>query len=579
MNLTLLQNNFISGEVSPLLEGRIDSPRYQTGLRLCQNYLPMRQGGLRKRPGTMYAGAPAAKARLIEFHASDGNQYVIELSNLKARIWTPAYALVGGGTPTEITTPWTTAQLDGLKYAAMNGVLWIVHPSHAPRTITLSGSTWSIATPTFTGDRTFASSNNYPRAVFFIAGRLGLAGTNAEPTAVFLSRPPNAATGATRFTEFDFDASDDGILAPDDAIYLLESDISAVLWAIGTQRLFIGTRRAVWMDTGQGVTPAAFDTSILSYTGASEPQAVASETITLYAGRGGQSIHALVYNSQAEAYQDIDLTQDAEHFLSSPIVDMKIQNFPEPILWMAREDGLLVSCSLDLAHGMVAWARHPMSGSAVVESIAVTHGDDEDVLWLSVLRGSARTIEYLRTPNMTTTSQEDFHFVDCGVAVTNGSPSAVVSGLSHLEGRTVTAWADGAVLPDKVVSGGAVTYDSAFTKAHVGLAIASEARTLRPETPANGTGQGKQKRIERAVVRLFRSIGGSIGALDGSQAKLLTWKSGTYLWGSSPELYTGDLEAQIAAALNTDAVLDLQHATPSPFVLLAIIYRVAVMEV
>jgi len=577
-NLTLIQNNFISGEVSPLLEGRIDSPRYQTGLKLCQNFLPTRQGGLRKRPGTYYAGNTKsnAKARLIELTIAD-DYYIIELTNLKARIWMSDFTIVGGGTPTEVTTPWALADLFSLKYAVEDGVLWVFHHSYAPRTLALVVSTWTLATPTFTGDRTFAAAGKYPRAGFFISGRLGLAGTDDEPTAVFMSRPPVASTGATRYTDFDFDAGDDGIIAPDDAIYLLESDITPILWAIGAQRVFMGTNRTVWMDSGAGITPADFDMSVLSYNGASEPQAVMSETITMYVGRGGKSLHALIYDSTAEAYQDIDLSRDFEHFLSSPIVDMKIQNFPEPVLWMVREDGLLVSCSLDMQSGMVAWARHPMSGT--VESIAVGYGADEDVLWMTVLRGSTRTVEYLRFCDLITTAQEDFHFVDCGVANTYGSPTDTVTGLSHLEGMEVVAWADGAILPAKTVASGSVAYGSTFSTIHLGLVIESEAITLRPETPANGTSQGKNKRIEKAVARLYRSLGGGIGALSGTNVKLLTWKSGTYVWGAAPELFTGDLEASIGAALDPDANLDLVHADPCPFFLLALIYRVAIMEV
>jgi len=606
VNLTLIQNNFISGEVSPLLEGRIDSPRYQTGLKLCQNFLPTRQGGFRKRPGTISAGTTKsnAKARLIELTIAD-DYYIIELTNLKARIWKSDYTIVGGGTPTEITTPWPTADLASLKYAIEDGTVWIAHHSYAVRTLALVGSTWTLSTPTFTGDRTFASAGKYPRVIFFVGGRLGLAGTDDEPTAVFLSKTPLASTGATRYTDFDFDTGDDGTIAPDDAIYLLESDITPILWAIGSQRVFMGTNRTVWMDSGQGITPADFDMSVLSYNGASEPQAVMSETITLYVGRGGKSLHALVYDSDRQSYQDIDLSRDFEHFLSSPIVDMKIQNFPEPVLWMVRADGLLVSCALDLQAGMVAWARHPMSGT--VESISVGYGATEDVLWMTVLRGTTRTVEYLRFQDPTTTVQTDFHYVDSGLVFTYGSPTDTVTGLGHLEGMEVVAWADGAILPPQTVASGQVSYASTFSKIHIGLVIESEAQTLRPsgqvsyastfskihiglvieseaqtlrpETPANGTSQGKNKRIENATARLYRSLGGEIGALSGNTVKLLTWKSGTYIWGSAPELYTGDLEANIAAALDKDARLDIVHTDPAPFFLLAIIYRVAVMEV
>jgi len=576
MNLTLIQNNFTSGEVSPLLEGAIGTQRYLTGLRTCRNFLPIRHGGIRKRPGTMFAGNTStdSKARLIEMTATSGAYYIIELTNLKARIWQGDFTIAGGGTPTVLTTPWTEAQLFELRYAVMKGVLYIAHPSHALRTIQLSGVTWTLGTPTFTGDRTFAATNKYAKAVFFHSGRLGLAGTNDEPNTILLSRSPLSATGVDRFTDFTMGT------AADHAIYLQESDMNGthIHWAIGQRRLVTGTDRSIWMDNGQLVTPATFDMNLVSYSGGEEIQPVLSEGLILYVGRGGTSIHALSYSEEGGGFSDFDISKDAEHFLSSPIVDMKVQGFPDPILWLVRADGILVSCTIDFKNGVLAWASHPMNGGAVVESIAIGPCSTEDVLWLSVKRGTSRSIEYMRFCNINSGAQEDFHFVDCGLSITNETATDTVSGLTHLEGKTVTAWADGAVLPDRIVDSGTVSYDTSFIKIHIGYHIDSEAETLRPEVPANGTSQGKQKRIEQASVRILRSLGGQIGASNTTGTKLLTWKAGTYLWGSVPNLYTGDLEAQISALLNADATLDLVHSEPAPFTLLAIIYKVAIME-
>ena len=41
---TVMQNNFVSGEISPMMEGRIDSVKYQTGLAICENFVPIRLG-------------------------------------------------------------------------------------------------------------------------------------------------------------------------------------------------------------------------------------------------------------------------------------------------------------------------------------------------------------------------------------------------------------------------------------------------------------------------------------------------------------------------------------------------------
>lgn len=573
-SVKLLQNNFISGEVSPLIEGRIDSPRYLTGLRTCQNALPHRYGGWSKRPGTKYVGTTQGnkKARLIEFVDADGRCFIIELTDLQLRIWSQEYlALVGA--PVVLASPWGEAILKELKYTVIGGKLYVVHRSLAPRVVTNINGLWTIDTLTFTGDRTFSTVGNYPGVAFTLAGRLGLASTNNEPTAIFLSMAPNASTGAMRYTEFAFTNSS-GYLTADSAIYLLESDLTPILWAAGGRKLFTGTHTQIWMDVGAGVTPVDFDMSILSNNGANTVQAVVSEAVVVYAGRGGRSLHALLHDTARDSYQEVTLSIGAEHFLASPVVDIAFQNFPSPVLWLVREDGLLVSCSLDLASGMIAWAKHPMAGK--VESIAVGHSKTEDILWLSELRGSTRTVEYLRFQDVVATPDAAFYHVDCGIAQAYGTPTATITGLAHLEGQTVAAWGDGKILPDRVVTSGQVQYPEAISSISIGLPIATIVETLRPEIPLNGTGQGNFKQIEEAAVRVYRSAGGKIGITGGEKVPFASWR--TPVWEAVSSPYTGDLEAQLAAPVEKNATLVIEHASAAPFNLLAVMYRIGIKE-
>ena len=47
-----LQNNFVSGELSPLLRGRTDINQYYQGLQTAKNVVLVPQGGVKRRPGT-----------------------------------------------------------------------------------------------------------------------------------------------------------------------------------------------------------------------------------------------------------------------------------------------------------------------------------------------------------------------------------------------------------------------------------------------------------------------------------------------------------------------------------------------
>ena len=50
------QNNFTSGVLSPLLKGRTDIQQYYNGMELCENFVVIPQGGIKRRPGTRYIG-------------------------------------------------------------------------------------------------------------------------------------------------------------------------------------------------------------------------------------------------------------------------------------------------------------------------------------------------------------------------------------------------------------------------------------------------------------------------------------------------------------------------------------------
>ena len=94
----------------------------------------------------------------------------------------------------------------------------------------------------------------------------------------------------------------------------------------------------------------------------------------------------------------------------------------------------------------------------------------------------------------------------------DGSPATTISGLSHLEGETVSVLADGATHPDKVVSSGSITLDRSASKVKVGLGYTSLLQTMRIDAGSqNGTSQGKTKRIYDITVRMFETIGVEVG--------------------------------------------------------------------
>lgn len=86
-----------------------------------------------------------------------------------------------------------------------------------------------------------------------------------------------------------------------------------------------------------------------------------------------------------------------------------------------------------------------------------------------------------------------------------------LSGLDHLEGKSVVILADGSVQPKRIVTDGAIELQENASEIHVGLSYESRITTLdiaRPDTP---TIQNKEKKVNSVSMRFYKSRGGLFG--------------------------------------------------------------------
>lgn len=142
-----IQSSFGGGEISPLLYGRVDLDRYKTSLATCLNYIPTIQGGLTRRPGSYFVAevkTSSKKTRLIEFEFSTTQAYIIEFGDQYLRFYKDR-AQILSGPAYEIASPFLEANLFQLKFTQSADVLYITHPSYAPRKLTRTGHTaWTL---------------------------------------------------------------------------------------------------------------------------------------------------------------------------------------------------------------------------------------------------------------------------------------------------------------------------------------------------------------------------------------------------------------------------------------------------
>ena len=148
-----------------------------------------------------------------------------------------------------------------------------------------------------------------------------------------------------------------------------------------------------------------------------------------------------------------------------------------------------------------------------------------------------------------------------------------LSGLTHLEGQTVSVLADGATHPTKTVSSGAISLDRTAKKVKVGLSYTSVLQTMRIDAGSqNGTSQGKTKRIYEVTVRLFETVGVEIGP-DLNNLERIPFRSSANPMDQGISPFTGDKEVEFRGNYETDGFIFVRQTQPLPLTILSLYPR------
>lgn len=124
-----LQNVLNGGEITPLMRGRVDQPRYQTGAQTMHNMVPMPQGGVTRRPGTRFLGmASGDRCRFIPFVFSATQGRMLEFGDHVMHVWLPD----GTQVDKSFASPFAAADLAAIRYAQSADVIYFAHPDYAP---------------------------------------------------------------------------------------------------------------------------------------------------------------------------------------------------------------------------------------------------------------------------------------------------------------------------------------------------------------------------------------------------------------------------------------------------------------
>ena len=424
----------------------------------------------------------------------------------------------------------------------------------------------------------FSGTTGHPSCVSFFEQRLVFAGTTAEPQTLYFSKAG------------DYENMTTGTNADDAMVYTIASNqVNRIRYLKSVRTLIVGTTGGEFTVSADGTDAAITPTNIVikkqSSYGTANVDAQPAGSSILFLQKAKRKIRELTYNFDVDGYVAADLTILNDIVTKSGINEMAYQQEPDSILWCVREDGEFVGLTYQRSENVVAWHRHKLGGTfgtgasatgyGVVESVASISGElTEDELYVIVKRtingATKRYVEVFAPFDFDETQSTDFRFLDSHL-IYSGSSTTTLSGLSHLEGQVVSILADGATHADKTVSSGSVSLDRSVTSAVVGLKYDSVLQTMRVEGgAAQGTSQGKVKRISKVVLRLFETVGAKVGP------SLTELETVPFRTTSSPlgqpvsTLLAGDKTIEFRGDFDSDGFIFVKQDQPLPLTVLAI---------
>lgn len=277
----------------------------------------------------------------------------------------------------------------------------------------------------------FDAPGKYPAAVDFFEQREVNGGSLLAPDTLEMSK----AASYRNYSKAVPTQSDDAITAT-----ISSGELNAIVGFAQMSDLLVFTTGAYYrLSRGQsGLTPKLEGgIKFQSAVGASPMRPIVVKNAALFVDNKAQGVHAASYDYQSDTYQPEELSLTARHLLEGrQAVEWCYQRTPWPILWIVRDDGLLLSLTYMREQQVVGWAWHDTRGQ--VESACCVSEGTEHAVYLVVRRylgGSwHRYVE--RFASRITSDIRDAYHVDCGVtveqaagvfAVTLGNPFVVTA--------------------------------------------------------------------------------------------------------------------------------------------------------
>ena len=399
---------------------------------------------------------------------------------------------------------------------------------------------------------TWSASKGWPRTVTFHQGRLYFGGSKSRPNTIFASR-------VARF--FDFNP---GETLDDDAIIatLATDSVNAITGLFAGRDLQIFTKGGEFFISQASldpITPNNIVVSTATRRGAKEGiKPVGAESGTLFIQRAGKALREFLFSDVELSYISNNISLLSSHLLKSPS-DMALRKSTSTddgdlLMIVNGEDGSLATYSILRGQNVIAPSLSTVDGT--FEKVAV----DVDTIYFVVKRTvNASTVYYIEAFNDDNTTDSNVLLIGASLPSTT-----TVTGLNHLEGKTVKVIADDVMQNEKVVASGQIIIDSVPTAyIEIGLDYTPEVKTLPVELKlSSGNIIAQRKRIIEATANMYLT-------------QNLTLNGNDFIF-TAGEFYTGLKRRKPMLGYDKKGQMTFSQSEPLFFTLLGIEFKVSV---
>lgn len=443
----------------------------------------------------------------------------------------------------------------------------------------------------------FHKGGYYPKAGAFFRNRLALLANSETGPNVYFS--VNGDYNNFADNECREATAETAITVP-----VINTEYNEGKWLYAGDVLFVGTGDAEFYIDAVSASMAMSSDNVkisqISSVGSKAIRPVGVGAHILFSDRYGLSLRDLAYSYSYDGYDQVDISLLGKHLFQSRIVGLAYQEIPDKILWCLMGDGSMTALTFSAEQEVAALSRHDFGGK--VESVAVIPNLEtcQDEVWLEISReieGSRmRTVELLEhgmprgLPEEITVEQslseqaalendyirQEAFYLDGAVVCTSSiyDNGEVISGLEHLEGKTVCVYADGVVRESQVVKDGCISIAPYTKKVVIGLPVCSQ---YIPQSvyidSANGSGVGQKQRINHVLLVLYLSGGGKIGEDDKTLTDIF-YRPTDAPMNKPQALFSGNKEVLFNGSTSVHekaATILIENDSPLPMNILALV--------